>query len=313
MSEATKKPVILVIGDAMIDEIVFHYDYRRTPDGVVVLPSVVCRSAEPYRVKAPGGAAAVARMVNGLGGVAYLGCVVGQDYPREGDFHCRGSYIRTSGRSTRKTRHIVDNKTIFRRDREWVGDSLSFGQVESLCQGLKDSLRLREDRPDAIILSDYGKGVLGRPETPRQIVKHFPGIPVFVDPLAGRDWSEYGKCEAIFPNAHELGQRLPRDAMRTACASVLVRKRGASGLWIYEGDNPPVPCSYTLHPQCVVDTVGAGDMAIAAFAVETACGKCSVEAGRFAAAAATEKCTLWGAVPVSREAVEERRYGKCLS
>ncbi len=125
----------------------------------------------------------------------------------------------------------------------------------------------------AIILSDYGKGVVSQ-EVAQKLIS--TKIPVFVDPKDG-DWEKYRGAFCIKPNEYELERHLgylPKDEQFSSVFAHLAEKygfrcilltRGAKGmvLWRYGWNGPAV---IGAVKQEVFDVSGAGDTAIAVFA-----------------------------------------------
>jgi D-beta-D-heptose 7-phosphate kinase/D-beta-D-heptose 1-phosphate adenosyltransferase len=69
----------------------------------------------------------------------------------------------------------------------------------------------RLDHVDAILVSDYGKGVCSR-EVIRRVARAAgeQGIPVVVDPARSVDYERYLGCTAITPNRAEAGAAMGR-------------------------------------------------------------------------------------------------------
>ena len=123
----------------------------------------------------------------------------------------------------------------------------------------KDSVQIREpeeywkeiapavERADIIVVSDYGKGAIGKKIAQRlQCVSK----PLFVDAKDGIE--KYKGCFAIFPNEHEHLNINPADFQH------VIRKLGPRGC---EVDGRLVP----TKEQDVFDVTGAGDVFLAAF------------------------------------------------
>ncbi|WP_268830446.1 bifunctional heptose 7-phosphate kinase/heptose 1-phosphate adenyltransferase [Sphingomonas changnyeongensis] len=174
---------ILVVGDAMLDQYWFGDVDRVSPEAPV---PVVLVKREEYRL---GGAANVALNVATLGGKATLLSVVGRDP------------------AAARMRDMLDGAGIAHdlQDDDSVQTTLKL-RVSGRAQQL---LRIDfENRPNAdmldvlagamerhvaahrvVILSDYGKGCLGRVERKIDIARRI-GRPVLIDPK-GRDWEIY--------------------------------------------------------------------------------------------------------------------------
>ena len=130
---------------------------------------------------------------------------------------------------------------------------------------------------DAVVLSDYKKGVVSEVVAARVIevaVAH--GKPVVVDPK-GRDYAKYRGATVITPNADEAGQAanvpiegesdLLEAASRLSAAcdgAALLVTRGAAGMTLFTRDSRlDVP----TRARDVYDVTGAGDTVVAMLAV----------------------------------------------
>jgi D-beta-D-heptose 7-phosphate kinase/D-beta-D-heptose 1-phosphate adenosyltransferase len=130
---------------------------------------------------------------------------------------------------------------------------------------------------DAVILSDYAKGVL----TPRVIAAVIAaarqaGKPVIVDPK-GHDYSRYRGATAVTPNAVELAQALGRPVMTEEAAvragalalaghvecDIVLATRGDRGMLVVSRDGETA--SFDATARRVIDVSGAGDTVIAGF------------------------------------------------
>ena len=129
----------------------------------------------------------------------------------------------------------------------------------------------------ALILSDYGKGVL----TPRVIedliaAARRANVPVIVDPK-GNDYSLYRGATLVTPNRKELGDAVRRDvtgdddiaaAATELCGSIgckaMLVTRSDEGMTLVEKGRAPV--HVPAYPVKIGDVSGAGDTVIAVLA-----------------------------------------------
>ena len=208
---------VWVVGDLMLDEYVMGAVERISPEAPV--PVVRVRDTQ-HRL---GGAANVARQVAALGGEVSLAGVVGDDITGD-DFLrlCDTSHIDTRAvvrlserRTTRKLRVLGHSQQLLRLDWEDVRSCTpqdTAQMIAKLAAGRK---------PDAIILSDYAKGVL-TPETIAAVIALRGTGPVVVDPKC-RDFIRYRGATTITPNLRELeaasGQTLDPDDTRAIAAA----------------------------------------------------------------------------------------------
>lgn len=151
------KARILVIGDLILDQYIFGDVDRISPEA----PVPIVRAKK--RQYMPGGASNVAANIVALGAKAALAGVVGRDDPgktlfsqlKEKKINALG-VVKASGRRTiLKTRVLGQKQQVVRVD--WEDDSPLPGAV---ADKLNEYIRKNWDKFDAIIIEDYGKGVI---------------------------------------------------------------------------------------------------------------------------------------------------------
>jgi rfaE bifunctional protein kinase chain/domain len=266
---------IVVLGDVMLDEFIWGDVTRISPEAPV--PVVDIRRESVHL----GGAANVLANLVALGAKACVVGVVGNDSagqrlraslkqasPLQSDDYL---VVDEKRPSTTKTRIIAHSQLVVRADREQR--SPVNGQTENR---ILESLRQAMQNADALIISDYDKGVV----TPRILCEILPSayarVPVLIDPKM-RNFSHYRPASLITPNHHEAlrmtnlevdsddglhqAARLIRQDLR--CDAVLIT-RGDRGIMLLEGDNDPVFVGTTARE--VYDVTGAGDTVIATLA-----------------------------------------------
>ncbi|MEJ0005107.1 MAG: PfkB family carbohydrate kinase [Steroidobacteraceae bacterium] len=257
------------MGDLMLDEYVMGAVDRVSPEAPV--PVVRVRDTE-HRL---GGAANVARQVAALGAKVILGGVIGQDAAGDDLLRlCAVSRIDTRGvvraferRTTRKLRVVGHSQQLLRMD--WEDVSPCDGE---LCRRMLDELPA--EGPDAVILSDYAKGVLTA-QLIGAIADRAGAVPVVVDPKS-RDFTRYRGATIVTPNLRELelatGASLdPTDSAAVAAAAQpLIAAAGLAsmvvtlsehGMLAVPASGPTV--SVPASRRAVFDVTGAGDTAIA--------------------------------------------------
>ncbi|MFH1240903.1 MAG: D-glycero-beta-D-manno-heptose-7-phosphate kinase [Pseudomonadota bacterium] len=271
---------VLVVGDIIMDEYIWGSVSRISPEAPV--PVVEVRG----ETKMLGGAANVIRNIATLGGTSILCGVIGNDRTgreilKEVDrLHLASDGIITEeGRPTSlKTRVVAHDQQVVRIDREIRGD-ISPGNIQKLLDFIKKNL----DSVDAIVVSDYGKGVISGPlmKGLRQVV-HDDSVIVAVDPKTGNFEYYYG-VDVITPNYHEAAtfcrfEILDEQTLVKAgrhmlkelnCRSVLITQ-GKEGMTLFEngGDIIHIPA----NAKKVYDVTGAGDTVIGAFSLGLASG-----------------------------------------
>jgi D-glycero-beta-D-manno-heptose-7-phosphate kinase len=151
---------ILVVGDVMLDHFVWGHVSRISPEAPV---PVVEFDRENLM---PGGAANVARNLSALGAQVELFGVTGRDTAARqlttllnGDrVDCRGLLSLRTRSTTSKTRIIAAQQQVARVDRETAGDL-----DPATSDRLFHTLRKQLPGADAVIIGDYGKGVVTQP------------------------------------------------------------------------------------------------------------------------------------------------------
>jgi D-beta-D-heptose 7-phosphate kinase/D-beta-D-heptose 1-phosphate adenosyltransferase len=314
---------IWVVGDLMLDEYVMGAVERISPEAPV--PVVRVRDTE-HRL---GGAANVARQVAALGAEVSLAGVIGDDATGDdflrlcaaGNIDTRAVIRLPERRTTRKLRVLGHSQQLLRLDWEDVkpcAPQATVRMVSKLTEGR---------RPDAIILSDYAKGVL-TPETIASVTALRGSGPVVVDPKH-RDFTRYRGATTITPNLRELeaaaGQTLDADdtAAIAAAARPLAQAAGLEAMVVTLGDRGmlvvPVEGHDTTVPaiqRAVYDVTGAGDTAISVLTLSLAANASLLGATQLANAAAGVSVGQIGAVAVDapsiRDALAARPDGKIL-
>jgi D-beta-D-heptose 7-phosphate kinase/D-beta-D-heptose 1-phosphate adenosyltransferase len=282
---------LVVLGDVMLDEFVWGEVTRISPEAPV--PVVDIRRESVHL----GGAANVLANLLALGANATVIGVTGDD---GGGDRLRAA-LRESNRkqtddflvidksrpSTIKTRIIAHSQLVVRADREMR--SPVEGEVEEkIVAKLKDAL----PGADALIVSDYDKGVVTRRILKEVLPLAYERMPVLIDPKI-RNFDSYRPATLVTPNHHEalrltnleensdssLFQAARAIRERLACDSVLIT-RGDRGMLLLEGGHDPVYVETAARE--VYDVTGAGDTVIATLGVALASGATMLEAATLA-------------------------------
>ena len=272
---------IAIVGDIMLDEYLIGDVERVSPEAPVPLVTI---ERNAYAI---GGAAHVAEVISAFGAQVQLWGVIGQDTAGDrlvdglGKAGIDARYVeRVQGRCTsHKVRVMARGQHLLRLDHEEIRplDAKSAAQIIR---------QLRMAGPfDAIVLSDYAKGVL-TPEVIRGAVAAAGDwkIPVIVDPKSP-DFRRYRGATIITPNRTELevawGRKLGADLERdlseagkslceSAEAEVLVVTLGDYGLAVVPREGDPV--FHRASPREVYDVAGAGDTVVAVLALALGAG-----------------------------------------
>ncbi len=284
---------VLVVGDVMLDEYLWGDVERVSPEAPVPVVHVTREST------ALGGAGNVVRNVIAMGAECLFCGVVGNDAAGDTivdllkDLGVDPSgLVRVDDRpTTRKTRIEARSQQMLRFDRE-TDEPISKATSKRLLQSIEGSI----PRADAVVLEDYGKGVLP-PQVLRGAMKRFgaASLPVSVDP---KDSVQPYRGAAFFkPNLREVEQltgiRQRSDADLSRAVSKIKRQlpgsdvvvtRGEKGMTIFPEGKPEIDVPIARHE--VFDVQGAGDTAIAALSLARCAGASWVEAAVLANAAA---------------------------
>jgi len=276
-----EKQRIIVLGDLMVDRFVWGKVSRISPEAPVPVVEVTRES------NAFGGAGNVANNITSLGAEAYLLGVVGNDMEaeqlknglREKKIDVGGIITDPTRPTTIKTRIIAQHQQVVRVDKEIKGNFSDEVQKNI-------SLKLEETAPEAsaIIISDYGKGVITRPVLKKAIaLAHSYGIPITVDPKI-EHFMDYKKVTCITPNLLEAvtGMRyheVSTDAEIYELGNKILRKLGSSSVLITRGEKGMTlfePGNKITHiptrAKEVYDVTGAGDTVISVFTLALASG-----------------------------------------
>lgn len=314
---AIKKIRIVVFGDLMLDRYLWGEAERISPEAPVPVVKV---EDESERL---GGAANVAWNLKTLGVEPILVGLIGEDMFGERlrrllrEFKIDDEYIVTSKKrqTTTKTRVIARNQQVVRVDREDIGNP---GRNENL--KLVENALSAMEQADALIISDYGKGVINK-TTLRNIGANFRHNKIFVsvDPKENH-FSLYKNVSLITPNQKEASNscgieiiddksliRCARKLMRITSAESILITRGAKGMTLVRSDGSVK--NYGTVARQVYDVTGAGDTVIATFTAVIAAGGSYDEAAIISSHAAGIVVGKVGtATAMPQEIVESMRY-----
>lgn len=312
---------ILVIGDFMLDEYVWGQVERISPEAPVMVVNV------ERQTRVLGGAGNVVNNLVGLGAhVAVLG-LAGQDSAgAELKAELTRLGVRPSGllhdperQTTLKTRVIGGNQQIVRIDREsrLPAPPWFFDEARQYLEALLPDL-------DAIILSDYGKGVLTEPLLAASLAMgRDKNLPIVVDPK-GQDFSRYRGATIITPNRKEaelaVGYPLhPRknllragqELCHTCNSQAILITLGPEGMILFQKEHPPQ--EIPAQAREVFDVSGAGDTVVAVIALGLACWRQPLLAARLANLAAGIVVAKIGTAPILRSELAAALHGPAAS
>jgi D-beta-D-heptose 7-phosphate kinase/D-beta-D-heptose 1-phosphate adenosyltransferase len=284
---------ILVLGDVMLDQFIWGSVARISPEAPV---PVVDFERESFM---PGGAANVARNLVALNVPTELFGTVGQDHAA-GELKglllaqkigCAGLLANATRPTSLKTRIVAQTQQVVRIDRE-TRDGLNAGLTKQLLSALIPELK----DADAVIVCDYGKGVVTQPLLNEiKALCHSRGIWLSLDPKPVHRLNLSG-ISLITPNRKEAFElaNLPDETRNTnpladanlmQVAERLLNELRPAVLLITLGELGMLLCQRGQKPfhiptvaQEVFDVSGAGDTVIASFTLAIAAGASPLEA-----------------------------------
>jgi D-beta-D-heptose 7-phosphate kinase/D-beta-D-heptose 1-phosphate adenosyltransferase len=287
---------LLVAGDLMLDQFIWGSVSRISPEAPV---PVLDFSRESYM---PGGAANVARNLSALGAKPVIFGAVGRDAAanklrvllEEQQVDCGGLLTVPARHTSIKTRIIAHQQQVVRVDRETRADLEPRASARLLA-----ALEARLADVDAVIVGDYGKGVVTQPflNHLKQVCRA-RGIWLSLDPKPVHHLDLKG-LSLITPNRKEAFELAGladsgrsadplQDAALLRVADQLLAELQPALLLITLGDQGMLLCQRGQKPFCiptvaqeVFDVSGAGDTVIASFTLAVAAGASPVEAAIF--------------------------------
>jgi D-glycero-beta-D-manno-heptose-7-phosphate kinase len=311
---------VLVFGDVMLDRFLWGRVSRISPEAPVPVVDFDHENAMP------GGAANVARNLTALGAHTELFGILGHDHEarqlatllNENSVGCSGLVTMRNRMTSVKTRIIASQQQVVRVDRESRGDLDDAGMRRILAQ-----LRLHLDNADAIIVGDYGKGVVTQPvlDTLKGWCRE-RGIWLSVDPKPVHHLDLRG-LSLITPNrkeAFELAGMVEngratnplQDSQLLAVTDRLLQTLNPAVLLITLGDQGMLLCRHGKAPfhiptmaREVYDVSGAGDTVIASFTLAIAAGASPMEAAIFSNHAAGVVVGKFGTATVTPQELLE--------
>lgn len=274
---------ILVAGDVILDQYIWGNADRISPEAPV--PIVVVEDDTDYRL---GGAANVVANICSLSGSAYLVSVVGGD----SDGFRLAKMLRVIGAdindlirigdrpTTIKTRVVAHQQQVVRIDKE-VKSPIIGAQRQLLIDRVKATIQ----NVDAVLISDYDKGVMSDPILSTIIeLGQEHNLPVVIDPRHGSIHG-YEGATVLTPNLKELsatGMAVDNDAsilqagkfmLGALKLQALLVTRGKDGMTLLRGAGPSTPAIHIqTTAQNVFDVTGAGDTVIAVFTLALVSG-----------------------------------------
>jgi len=294
---------ILVAGDLMIDEWIWGTVTRISPEAPVPVVAVADHSFTL------GGAGNVANNLRALRADVVFAGTVGNDafadqvreLLRSEQVDDAGVFSSLDRPTTRKTRIVAHSQQVVRADWESTAPLQSADR-----RRLTEFVRARAPQCDAVILSDYSKGLLSR-----EIVEAAAVCPLVLADPKPQNIALFAGVTCVAPNAAEAaeitgipivdGASLERAGMRLLelldCRYAVVT-RGEHGMALFgrDGERLQIPSV----ARTVYDVSGAGDTVIAVLGLALAAGapiEQAMQLANFAAGAVVAKLGTATATP----------------
>lgn len=279
----------------MLDEFVWGRVSRISPEAPVPVVQV---TGESYY---PGGAANVARNLREFTPEVRVMGVIGDDEYATRLLHLLSTigidtrYVQRdpSAQTIMKTRIIARQQQVVRVDRERPG-SIS----EATLQRLVGNLEAVVPTVDAIVVADYGKGVVTQPladELSTLAKRHGKLLAVDPNPKNPLEWRHVSVIKPNRTEAFHAVGRIPDDGaahdelvlhevgeqlLEKCHADLLLLTLGEDGMMLFERGKRPYHTPTRARE--IFDVSGAGDTAMAVLAVALACGASPTEAAEIA-------------------------------
>ncbi len=303
------KARVMVLGDLILDEYIWGDVERISPEAPV---PVIWAKRRSY---VPGGVANVANNIASLGGRSTVSGIVGRKDDKntgillkelkKADIDCSGIFS-DDRHTTVKTRIIAGHQQVIRVD--WEDTHHLVKSINSKIYGFISG---NLDKFDAVIIEDYGKGVVN-PELIEKVIAlaRSKGKIITVDPKE-ENFRFYGGVTCITPNRKEAENavrnlkihdmtntfkvntdklvtdeeldKAGNELMNFLSLDSILITLGEKGMKLFDGGRiTHIP----TQAQEVFDVSGAGDTVIATFTLALACGATKLEAAKIANIAA---------------------------
>lgn len=258
---------ILVIGDLILDQYSFGSVSRISPEAPIQIFDL---GHEEFRL---GGAANVAHNLVALHAQVGLAGMIGDDpqgkilsdLARTAGIETSGIIIDSARPTTIKTRLICQGHHLLRTDRE-KRDPIS----NQLCRTFLSQFETQLDQYDAVIISDYAKGLLSQEFCQTIItVANQKGKKVMVGPK-GKDWHRYSNSYVLSANRLEIEtvsgiplkdkssiSKAGRHLLEQLQLQGMLITLGAEGMYLVTKDEEDI--YLPAQAKEVFDVVGAGD------------------------------------------------------
>ena len=323
-----RKKKILVVGDIILDRYIQGSVSRISPEAPV---PVVLEESAFYQ---PGGAANVAHNLAALGAEVFQVGRIGNDFEgqllkralKKKDVNIEGVFLDKKVSTVTKTRVVAQHQQVVRIDKEVPGADIG-GQMLTK---VKDFLREKISKAGAVIISDYGKGMITSDLAAMIIQSALKrGVPVTVDPKV-EHFGCYRKATCITPNLKEAENAIRNIKIREQDGHALDLRNdtlvtqkdietageklltyldldsllitlGEHGMRLFEKGKKPYAIATWARE--VFDVTGAGDAVVSVFTLALAAGATKRRAAELANYAAGIVVGKMGAVTVTPQEI----------
>ena len=261
---------ILVIGDIMLDKYIFGNVERISPEAPVQVLDV---EKEDY---VPGGAANVANNIAALQGNAIMVGTVGNDHSKDilikelkkRNINTEGIFTDENKPTIQKVRVLGQKQQLLRIDYEKRG-YLNKELEENILNFIKQKTNI-----DAIIISDYAKGVITK-ELMNQIKEIAKNKIIIVDPKP-KHKEFYKNVTLVTPNLKEAKEMAKKEDINEIGKQLIAELNtnilittGEKGMSLFENNETT---NIPTKAKEVYDVSGAGDTVVATLALALTSG-----------------------------------------
>jgi len=328
LSKFSKK-TIMVVGDVVLDRYIQGSVSRISPEAPV--PIVL----EEKSFYTPGGAANVAANLKTLGADVLQVGRIGNDFEgkllkrelKRAKIDISGVFVDVKAPTVTKTRVVAQHQQVVRIDKERVGSP-----VKDIYQKIVKYIEKNIDNCDAVIVSDYGKGIVSEEflNFICPLAKSKDKI-IVIDPKV-ENFKNYHSVTCITPNLKETENAIRNikitshdgsslavnsDQLKTEKAidlagaelikfldlDSLLITLGEKGMRLFEKGKKPF--SIKTKAQDVFDVTGAGDAVISVFTLALTAGAKKREAADLANTAAGIVVSHLGVKAVTKDELQE--------
>lgn len=309
------KKKVLVLGDLMVDEYITGNVKRISPEAPVPVLNF-----KEKRLEA-GGASNVANNINSLGSKVLVSGIAALDnagqwlrkHLNEADIDTDGIIEEKMRPTIVKTRFATRGQQLLRMDNEVTGCITEDVQARIIEYLINNKKQL-----DAVVLSDYNKGVLESPQFVSEVIKicNENHILISIDSKS-RNIEAFKNADFVKPNNLELeeavGIKITDEASLNEAGKVylyrsgarcLIVTRGADGISVFLPDQKRM--DFASKAVQVFDVTGAGDTVISTITLGMISGLEIADAVRLANYAASVVISKVGTAPVMQQELIRR-------